>query len=470
MAELSTIIRQLQKGKNVESGLALFSSSMMNTANRLSFVRLAMNFCTLYEVAVEMQKEGIDVASAAGGSLELLCRLVETACRDGICGEAQEQAVVLADNLRESLMKQVRGLNYYYDCFAVEEYVLNRVEYRFRAPGAPYSEDLLRQEIMQYITSDQDRIIMRDKISSVIGQLPLRMTKQRFLQIVQDGLSVYTGSEQRTVSDLIYMIRTSALLEEPENALQSDPELAGIYAKLKDIDSSSLDRESYEAAGKELEKGTNRLNNLQDLAVLEQGLVNDLYVIFLSSPYAMYDVEERSCVHRLLEQILALFRTGTWREVPEDYYDGFLPLEGVQERLYESFSQCDAVLEELSESYKKLIPGLMLDKIFCSLSRISKLLSDNLFIDLEENGRKDKADEAYVMQAGGKLRTELEAHLKKMSKLRARAVMSKVLEQLPPFLNTYSELEEYVSSSLASCTDEAERYGCMEILHQMMIE
>ena len=48
--------------------------------------------------------------------------------------------------------------------------------------------------------------------------------------------------------------------------------------------------------------------------------------------------------------------------------------------------------------------------------------------------------------------------------------MAKILTFLPPFLMTYEELREYISSSLANCKDAAEKTACVEILESFLRE
>ena len=48
MADIYTIMRRLEKGKDIEANLSLFSNHMMNSANRLSYSRFALNYPTFY--------------------------------------------------------------------------------------------------------------------------------------------------------------------------------------------------------------------------------------------------------------------------------------------------------------------------------------------------------------------------------------------------------------------------------------
>ena len=69
------------------------------------------------------------------------------------------------------------------DRFTLCEYVMNRVEYRFREGNLPqgYGDEELKERLMAYLTSDSDRTAMQLKTVRVLEQLPMRMSKGRFI-------------------------------------------------------------------------------------------------------------------------------------------------------------------------------------------------------------------------------------------------------------------------------------------------
>ena len=58
MSDVYTIIKRLEKGKQVECNLAMFANSMMTNASRLSHIRFTLNFSVFYErVQEELEKK-----------------------------------------------------------------------------------------------------------------------------------------------------------------------------------------------------------------------------------------------------------------------------------------------------------------------------------------------------------------------------------------------------------------------------
>ena len=72
----------------------------------------------------------------------------------------------------------------YVDRLRIYEHVLNRVEYRFNEGELDYDyyNTYMTNEIMHYILSDKDNVVINGKISEIVGQLPVRMLKDRFFE------------------------------------------------------------------------------------------------------------------------------------------------------------------------------------------------------------------------------------------------------------------------------------------------
>ena len=267
------------------------------------------------------------------------------------------------------------------------------------------------------------------------------------------------------------MIRTGALLEEPEGLETYYPSLCRDVAALYATDFETMDQETFESRLGQMKAGFEKLNLFTDLMLICQELVNDLYVIFLSRPYAMSELSERESCEAIIKEICQDFKASAG-QLSSDMFAKFEKLEGVQERLYESFAAGDAKLAQITERYQDLLNGLMLDKMYASLAVISKLLSNSLFVDLKEKEKQETeiADEAYIMQVYQDVADELRSHLKQVSKGVGRAIMAKVLTVLPLFLTSFDEVESYILSSLEACQDQAEKAACVEIITQMIRE
>lgn len=466
MSDVYTIIKKLEDGKQVESNLAMFAGSMMTNASRLSNIRFTLNFPVFYE---QMQEEGNTLPPAVTEAADRLVTLTERWLEQPFSGESMERDVAEAERLRNDITRQVRHLTAFSDRFTIYEYVMNRLEYRFREDKLPkgYRDEAMKDQVMEYLLSDRDRTAMQLRTVQVVEQLPMRMAKGRFFQILEDGLSVYKGSEKKSVEEVLYMIRTGAMLEESDGMNEAYPSLAEELARVEG-DFDGMDQADFENRLEHMKTGFEQLNLFMDLMLISQELVNDLYVILLSRPYAMADLAERKSCEEIVKEICQDFRASAG-SLSADMFAKFEKLEGVQERCYEAFAAGDAKLPDIRERYQGLLEGLMLEKMYTSLSVISKLLSNSMFIELEDDGQeRETADEAYIKQAYLALTEALNARFRQAPKGVVRAIMAKTVTLLPLFLTNYEEVESYVLTSLSSCTDEAEKAACVEVLTQII--
>lgn len=471
MSDVYTIIKRIEKEKQLESNLAMFAGSMMTNASRLSYIRFTLNFPILYEQVQEEEEKKTKLPKAITDLIKHLVELAERLVSEPFSGETMESNVREVDELRNGIIEQIQYLTALSDRYTIYEYVMNRVEYRFREDKLPvgYQDEILRDQIMEYLLSDRDRNAMQLKVVQVIEQLPIRMAKSRFYQILQDGLSVYKGSDKKALEEVLYRIRTSALLEEPDGMKETYSDLYEGIRGLLLMDWDSMDGETYKHLSKQMRDDFENLNLFTDLMMISAELVNDLYVIFLSRPYAMAEVSERESCEAIIKEICQDFKVSAGA-LSVELFKKFEKLEGIQERCYEGFTAGDVKLAEIREQYHTLLQGLMLDKMYASLAVISKLLSNSLFIDLSEDEKTERifADDDCIDQNVRVLSEELRTLLKQMPKCVGRAVMAKVLTNLPLFVTNYQELELYILNSLESCKDEAEKAACVEILTKMM--
>lgn len=124
----------------------------------------------------------------------------------------------------------------YTDCFQAYEYVLNRLEGRLIPAGDTDGDRETDEErlawIMRYITETGESAVINERIQMVVSQLPVRLTKQKFFALVGEGMAVYAGSPRKNVEDMLYILRSEALLNQPAGMTLAFPQLAGMLGAL----------------------------------------------------------------------------------------------------------------------------------------------------------------------------------------------------------------------------------------------
>ena len=483
MAEIGRYVRNIERGRDLEYSLSGYGNQMLNVSSRLSAIRFVLNDATFYDTLYEWKENSQAQQFAKDApetwlppvlleSVKTLNSLVRVHLQeDSFSGEVLEQQTSGVDALRKQVIRIMSCLTALSDRYTLFEYIVNRKEALYTGAGLPagYSDDTMTERLMTWLLSDKD--LMKLRLTQLIEQLPMRMTKSRFFQILENGLSVYADAEKKTLEDNLDMIRTSVLLKQPDDLQNLFPELDALLGQLEQTDFETLDAEQFHSMQQQMLQCGETLNNLISLTSLLAELVNDLYVQILSSPYALADLSEKNAVDGILRDLLTLFDEGIVRPVPEEVYERFSVLEGKQEMLLESYESGIYELDSILESRESLLQSLMLEKIYRSLRCISKLLSGSLFVSLEQDtDKRELCGKEGVRSAYVQLYQELNSLFAQTPRYRVRAVMAKVLTFLPPFLMTQDELREYIRESLAGCKDMAEKTACVQILGDFLAE
>ena len=256
------------------------------------------------------------------------------------------------------------------------------------------------------------------------------------------------------------MIRTSAMLYEPERYVGQYPELEREIAELEQADYENLTREQYEKLAALLESGAKEIHEITDFYYSVQNVVNGIYALCMILPYS----EKESRILKAGREIWSHLAVGDLKE------EMLMPLEGCIEECVEKTSYLESVLYEIRSSYKAVLEQTGLTELFRDFVLVSNLLSDSLFIELSVEEEEKKADSSYVRRCTNELLDELSEKFNQVSRPVKRAIMGHILEKLPmPFQNV-EEVQEYIRVNLMGCQDKAEKCVVLMILADLMQE
>lgn len=440
------------------------AKKVFSLACRYSYTRLALNYYMYCDTLQEMEHRPEQMAKLHREMTALVHALLN--------GTLTESA---AAQVRNQIHQQTEMIVTYADCFQIYENVMNRLEGRF-LQEAPLleSEELFVKQIMKYITSTKDHMVLNGRIQDIVAQLPVRLTKSKFSSFVQDGLSAYIGSDKSSLDSIFYLLRTTSMMDLPASM---KTEYAGLYERLeqfRNADFRKMEKEEYQVLTGVLSSASDYIQDVVSNYQLMQDIVNDLYLLALTQKDGFMGVEElqvvRHIVSTLNTRLLELEAEAKKKQaegISEDtpdmsaaldsLFDSMTLLEGKQEALYERYlkneGQWTEGLEgELKETGRK----------------VELLLSDSPFVELDKEENGETADKDYVMAQSAAFIKELLDHLSGLQKPVSRAVMANVLSRLPVFFNSINEIETYVKGSLESCTDIYEKGTCMEIIRSIM--
>lgn len=427
----------------------------LTAAYQYSFVRLTLNYSIYYDRLFEEAGETDKLRSYIQCYNKLLTRFFE---EEDIEKELLE--------LRKNVTRQVEILTAYTDCFQIYEYVLNRLERKFKTLHTLGQDDKrFTDRLVKFITEAKEKAVMNSRIQDIIGELPVRLTKQKFFSLILEGLSVYIGSPMENLKSMMYILETESMTRLPEG-MEEYKELYELLKQLERWNYRNMTEDGYKDAISKLDIACKELLKESSFYMDLQEMINDLYVLIITNSQAVVSMSEEQLCQSLILEILDKYEKME-EPVSEEYYERFTDLEGRQEACYERYLRCELPPEdEISGE----------DPDYIKAVNVELLLSGSPFVELKEEGissvsDQDKmavVDRACLEHTAGEYFKRLEEVFSNTSRPVARAVMAKALSSLPIYFNSVDEIQAYIRGSLESCLDDAEKETCKELLEELM--
>ena len=479
MKDLNYVSGDLNKGKNLDNNLPKYANSMMSMYNGLSYIKMSMNYYTYFDMANDASYNQAEFAALNTLITQvndiIRCELVEN------CKDKTAENIEKLDAVRQEVVGIMDVVTSYVDKLRIYEHVLNRIEYRFKDAefDADYYNNHLTNDLMHYILADKDSMVTNSKISEIVGQLPMRLSRAKFYEYLRDTFTLYKGAQIDTIKDYVYSLRTVAMLDTPEGFATMFPAVYELYHNLETADYRDITKEAYDNLSGQLQIAAQKMSDTADVYVMFTQIINDLYTILLAKPYAFQDVEETMTGRRIIAEVLkdftrrlegdAVITDGAVEENFDDLTNGFISFEGKQERIVGVTSTNDFAIEFSLAHYAKELEELGLLAEYEALEKITKLQSGSDFVALtKEDSGEVIAEDAYVEKACEDLIADFDTAFRKGTQLVNRAVMATVLSQVPVFFNSVDEIQSYINTSLMQCSDEAEKAACVEVLKIVM--
>ncbi|MBH1939689.1 hypothetical protein I5677_02125 [Mobilitalea sibirica] len=479
---LKTIYKDILHNRIPEVNIPRFFNHMVNHYHTYASIRLALHYYTYYEVYCDEHKEWNGAAKDLTRELNQIIRrnvlgktvLPEEGNETDEAGSIEE-AVRRIDKIRNEIMKRMNVLTAYTDIFYNYEYILNRVEYRFQEEEVlPEEDDIFARDVLRYIFDTQDNVVINEKIKEIVGQIPVRMAKQKYYDLLRESFQPYLGAELSSLQTYLYMLRTSAMLQKEEGMETYYPWLWDKKNELASINYKEITKSQYEEATDILTTASELLLTETAIYYSLQEIVNEVYSVLLCAPYV--GVEDTcgdkwdKASFEIISEINRLFYEETYEEPPTKLIEVFGVIEGVQEEMIYDLTALEEALYEIDVNHRKLTESLMMDKLLNTLLLCKDLLSNSLFIDFYEIRMNQPVDEDRLTVEADKLINELAELFENHDKVVSRAVMANTLNKIPVFFKNHTEVMEYIRYSLEKCTDLVEKIACMRIIRDIMSE
>lgn len=469
MSQVKDLIKEINKGKNLEQNIPFYKDILFDLYNQVTLLHITMDYYVLYESMQEKKGEENGYLSDA---IRTINEVVEIAFSKGQL--SKEQVTELTSKVeaaRSDVIKKMEILTMYTDRLQIYEHVVNRIELRYEEDFPKSDIDVFVEKVYKYIFSGSDNAMINESIKEVLSELPVRMARSKYFQLIENSLSVYKDSDRSAVQRYLYMLETSAMLYEPEGVGEYFPEMKEFAERLSKVQFGELSFAEFQSIYKELEEMAEYIGDIADLYVDIQGILNSLYGYLLSYRFEESTDEGDMACHEVVRQVAALFTNGKWQEISEDVSGQLVKIEGKQEMLIEDMLQLETVLPELLIGHEEQICKLGYKEEFENLEKIQQLLSSaSTFIDFEEQEEDGVADEAYLAKVTQELLEKLRIRFAEQEMCVNRAVIAATISKFPVFFTSSKEVKEYIEEALLRCQDDAERQASMNVIEVIMGE
>ena len=467
MSQAKDLVRAIKKGKELEKNLPIYRNRLFDIYHQVSLLHVTMDYFVLYETLQE--KSGKENGYLAD-TISEINQVIQTIFIDGISSEEEKkEQIAKILSARDEVIRMMKILTMYTDKLQIYEHVVNRMELKYENHMELADIDTFVQKVYQYIFSGKDNVVINESIKEVLAELPVRMARSKYFQMIENSMSVYKDADKSALDRFVYMLETSAMLYEPEGVGEYFLDIKEFSDRLGKMCFSAMSEAEFRMVYDELQEKAEFIEEVADLYVSIQGLLNSLYCYETSFQGQEHEKESEQACLAIIKGVNQLFAEGNWADIPQEIQEKLVLTEGKQESLVEEMMQLEAGLMDIQMGQEEKLEQLGMLEDFDKLDAMQQLLAaSGTFVEFEEEAVEETADEAYVMEETAKLLEKLKVQFAENEMCVNRAVIAATISKFPVFFTSSKEVEEYIRESLERCQDDAERQASMNVIQAIM--
>lgn len=463
ISKCKKLVTNINRKTDLERDLPEYAGLLTERYNYYATVKMCMNYYTIREMIGEEPDD-----SPLNKNLADITGLIQDHIIER--NPVTEHSLNKISELRNEIEYRMKNLTAFTDGFEIYEYILNRIEGRIKGKMQPVDIDQLSARMFRYVFSEKDTVVINSKLQLLMGQLPVRMTKNKFYDIITNTLSIYKGGEISSAEDFADMLRSAALISKPQGFESLYPELFNLYITLEQKDYKNINGPEYDSMVRKIEEAASFISREVSSYMLMQEVVNDVYTIILS----IDDSFENNMLNKGYKAAVSILKACLYcdsiDEISDATMDLFVELEGVQEEVYESIVILETAFDDIRKGDALILDELKLTENFDRLDTIEKLMSTSLFVDLKgkTTSKEAVADSDYIMNLRDTITDEFANLFKNKDRQVIRSIMCKILASMSIFLNSQQEIKDYFDYVLENCKDESELMACNKLICEII--
>lgn len=452
--EIVKVRKELFAGKDVEKNLPCYLSGLAGVYYRMANYNLAMQYTAFSEGIRDGEWELPEHTKGYAGRLEEMVRCLafgkETA-------ESAENALKCLEEMRKELTAAMQTLTAYTDCLYLHEYALCRLAPGMEGTVEEIDSNAALEEISSFLFCDEEQEGLLARVSAVVSELPVRMTKAKFFEWIETTLAAYKESDSDTLDRVFYMLYSAAGLYKPGEAEQF-AKCKEVLAYLQAMDYRTLTEEQYKEAKEKLTAVTEYIGMISDVYFSLTELVNSLFTIYLTESYVtLDDVAEVKCC----EEVYRLLLEGK-DDTDFALVEAFESFEGKPEEIEEFLFREEGYFDELPVD-EKLLEAMMQKALYVRVSYARRLHTTSIFVELEQEAKRQMTYEDALTAFCETVSKALEEGQRATN----RALMARVIQNLPLPFTKKSDIQKYILASLENCHDMSEKTAAIRAIREL---
>ncbi len=455
---ISRLIKELKNGNNPKENLQLYGQLLMNSYQNIAIGDFSLALTESFDYLCE-EKEGI-IYEGRVLVEEITCHLCDS------LKEFYAKDLEQIDACRNEVIGTLKELETYLHYFSVYEHIFNRAEFKFDFEPVTEDIDALTLDIMNYIASATDSQKQNERIQSILGELPLRLTGLKFEEYVENACKCYVGAR----SDM-----TDTFFDQME-AVSKAPkvsELSDNWLDMKEF-AIALDNISFDTISKdELKHLSDQLQlSAQTLAkYLSNGtdllnIINKLYLLLIVKPYIEENTRSTKG-YRIIRSYLRSIKSGDFFDIDEDILGGLETILEDQQKYVGEHMFMEDALSEICQNHREEIQTCGYELMYNALMKSEKLCYGYPLSNIHNISSAFTTDATYVNAKINSLISSYREAFKQGSRNVRRALMSMAFETMPVPFNNMEQIQDFIYNCLMSTSGYEKTAGVSMIKNLM---
>ena len=170
------LVTDIKRNYDLENNIAQYEKLLSEQYCFYAVVKMCMNYYTMKEMVEARKEDGnsSDFEECFSEATTIIKKYLIKGTK------LDKRAIEAVASLRDKVENKMTNLTSFTDAYEIYEYILNRVQCGVKNDFDDVDIDKLVEDVFRYIFSENDTVVINSKLQIVMGQLPVRMTKNKF--------------------------------------------------------------------------------------------------------------------------------------------------------------------------------------------------------------------------------------------------------------------------------------------------